>query len=279
MSDSDDEPQCKLYTVKSKGNKKSRKIFQDDEDLTLVPPHILKIMQQVEDKKKRRKQETEDKKPDSTMILRNMMGMMRNKVCLDEAGQEERAERENDTAKISNARDIFKQKEAMEKMPEEQKLGKPEKHKRVDVNVDFMNEGRNRAEELRQARLREMAAMKSARESAMDEEEMWNSKNKQKSDEIKKQRELEIDMMRMARQQALDEEEREIAQQRNQPQRAISPGLAAAKNVSVKADFLEEKDKKVVNMRLEREREIKEMKRAREMELMMEEEEEGARDM
>ena len=49
-----------------------------------------------------------------------------------------------------------------------------------------------------QARLKEMTAMRAARESNMEDEEMWN-RQKNKSDEAKRQRELEIDMMRHAR--------------------------------------------------------------------------------
>ena len=40
--------------------------------------------------------------------------------------------------------------------------------------------------------------MRAARESNMEDEEMWN-RQKNKSDEAKRQRELEIDMMRHAR--------------------------------------------------------------------------------
>jgi len=234
-------------------------------------------MQQVDEKKKIRKEKQENKKnnPDSTSILRNMMNAMRTKVALDEAGADERAERENDIAKISNAKEIFRQREAMEQLGEQPKpVAKPQKQKRVDVNVDFMTEGTNKAEMLRQARLKEMAAMRSARETAMEEEEMFNRKNKDKSDEIKKQREMEIDMMRIARQEALEEEERLNAIQRNDVKRAPSPGLQAARSGIVTRDFLEEKDRKVEQMRQERERELREMKRAREQELLQEEEEE-----
>ena len=56
---------------------------------------------------------------------------------------------------------------------------------------------------------------------------------------------------------------------RSQPQRAVSPGLAAAKGATVaQRDFMEEGDRKVEQMRMERERELREMKRAREQELL-----------
>merc|ERR550534_1718852 len=49
-----------------------------------------------------------------------------------------------------------------------------EKQKRVDVCVGFLNDNKNKAEEMRQVRLREMAAMRAAREEAMEEEERAN---------------------------------------------------------------------------------------------------------
>ena len=49
----------------------------------------------------------------------------------------------------------------------------------------------------------------------------------------------------------------------------MSPGLAAAKNATVaQRDFLEEGDRKVEQLRMDRERELREMKRAREQELL-----------
>lgn len=276
----DDQKQCKLYAVKAKGKKKRFNLKEGgegegEEDMSLVPPHIMRIMQQVEDKKKARKEAQADgKKSDSTTILRNMMGMMRTKVSLNEAGAEERADKESDMARITNARDIFKQKEAVENM-DEQKPERAEKHKRVDVSVGFLNDNQNKAEEMRQARLKEMAAMRAARENAMEEEEMFNRSNRQHDGEdIKRQRELEIDMMRHARQEALEDEERMLAVERSHPARAASPGLMAAKSVTNCRDFTEDKDRKVEQLRQERERELREMKRARELELRQEEQEE-----
>ena len=98
------------------------------------------LFQQTEEKKKMRKEAATQNKPDSTAILRNMMTMMKAKVRTmmralvrivvtmgmiisppppdhhDHHDQgvglpdEERVEKETDMAKISNARDIFKQR-------------------------------------------------------------------------------------------------------------------------------------------------------------------------
>merc|ERR1719264_2344680 len=162
-------------------------------------------------------------------------------------------------AKISNARDIFKQREAIEQDGEEAPKPRAEKQKRVDVCVGFLNDNKNKAEEMRQARLREMAPMKAANRSRHD------------GDDIKRQRELEIDMMRQARQEALEEEERRMAMERSQPARAVSPSLVAAKNVNVNRDFLDDGERKVEQLRFERERELQEMRRMREQEMEMEE--------
>merc|ERR1719400_1925329 len=177
---------------------------------------------------------------------------------------------EEERAKISNARDIFKQREAIEQEGEEAQKPRAEKQKRVDVCVGFLNDNKNKAEEMRQARLREMAAMRAAREEAMEEEERAN-RSRHDGDDIKRQRELEIDMMRQARQEALEEEERRMAMERSQPARAVSPSLVAAKNVNVNRDFLDEGERKVEQLRLERERELQEMRRMREQEMEMEE--------
>merc|ERR550525_1292939 len=242
--------------------------MDEEEDLCAVPPHIMRIMQQTEEKKKMRKEAAVQNKPDSTAILRNMMTMMKAKgVGLPD---EERVEKETDMAKISNARYIFKQREAIEQEGEEAPKPRAEKQKRVDVCVGFLNDNKNKAEEMRQARLREMAAMKAAREEAMEEEERAN-RSRHDGDDIKRQRELEIDMMRQARQEALEEEERRMAMERSQPARAVSPSLVAAKNVNVNRDFLDEGERKVEQLRLERERELQEMRRMREQEMEMEE--------
>merc|ERR550525_1637223 len=242
--------------------------MDEEEDLCAVPPHIMRIMQQTEEKKKMRKEAAVQNKPDSTAILRNMMTMMKAKgVGLPD---DERVEKETDMAKISNARDIFKQREAIEQEGDEAPKPRAEKQKRVDVCVGFLNDNKNKAEEMRQARLREMAAMKAAREEAMEEEERAN-RSRHDGDDIKRQRELEIDMMRQARQEALEEEERRMAFERSQPARAVSPSLVAAKNVNVNRDFLDEGERKVEQLRLERERELQEMRRMREQEMEMEE--------
>merc|ERR1719490_695265 len=224
----------------------------------------MRIMQMTEEKKKIRKEAAAENKPDSTAILRNMMTMMKAKgVGLPD---EERVEKETDMAKISNARDIFKQREAIEQDGEEAPKPRAEKQKRVDVCVGFLNDNKNKAEEMRQARLREMAAMRAA----MEEEERAN-RSRHDGDEIKRQRELEIDMMRQARQEALEEEERRMAMERSQPARAVSPSLVAAKNVNVNRDFLDDGERKVEQLRFERERELQEMRRMREQEMEMEE--------
>merc|ERR1719507_2445160 len=213
----------------------------------------MRIMQMTEEKKKIRKEAAAENKPDSAAILRNMMTMMKTKgVGLPD---EERVEKETDMAKISNARDIFKQREAIEQDGEEAPKPRAEKQKRVDVCVGFLNDNKNKAEEMRQARLREMAAMRAAREEAMEEEERAN-RSRHDGDDIKRQRELEIDMMRQAR---------------SQPARAVSPSLVAAKNVNVNRDFLDDGERKVEQLRFERERELQEMRRMREQEMEMEE--------
>merc|ERR1719410_638421 len=106
--------------------------------------------------------------------------------------------------------------------------------------------------------------MKAAREQALEDEEMWNRNNKDKSDEIKKQREMEIEMMRAARQQAIEEEERLEQIMKMQQTRNVSPGLEAAKNVTANREFIDDGAAKIEQMRMERIREIEQMKRARE---------------
>merc|ERR1712212_570387 len=231
-------------------------------DLGAVPPHILRIVQGVEEKRKSKNDQEKKRQQseDSISILRKMMGSVRTKCDLDTAGDEARIDKENDIAKIANARDIFKH---LETNPdgETRKGSEPQKHKRVEVNVDFMLEGQNKAEEIRRARLKEMAAMKAARENTLDEEEMWNKKNKEKSDEIKRQREMEIEMMKAARQAALEEEERQEQIARVEQKRNVSPGLEAAKNVTFNRNLVDDSSSKIEQMRLERLREIEEMKR------------------
>jgi len=234
-------------------------------DLGAVPPHILRIVQGVEEKRKSKNDQEKKRQQseDSISILRKMMGSVRTKCDLDTAGDEARIDKENDIAKIANARDIFKH---LETNPdgESNKAKEQQKHKRVEVNVDFMLEGQNKAEEIRRARLKEMAAMKAARENTLEDEEMWNKKNKEKSDEIKRQREMEIEMMKAARQAALEEEERQEQMARAEFKRNVSPGLEAAKNVNFNRNLINDSDSKIEQMRLERLREIEEMKRARE---------------
>eukprot|EP00092_Neocalanus_flemingeri_P012549 GFUD01013527.1.p1 GENE.GFUD01013527.1~~GFUD01013527.1.p1 ORF type:complete len:436 (-),score=169.08 GFUD01013527.1:279-1586(-) len=258
-----------LYTEKPKTKKhKSKAKKVEKMDLAAVPPHILRIVQGVEEKSKKKKEQDMNRgSDDSLTILRKMMGSVRTKCDLDTTGDEARMDKENDIAKIANARDIFKHLETNPN-EENQKAVKQEKHKRVEVNADFMLEGQNKAEEIRKARLKEMALMKAARERTLEDEEMWNRENKQKSDEIKRQREMEIEMMKAARQQAIEDEERLEKMPRMEHRR--SPGLEAAKNVTFSRDFVDEGANKMEQMRLERIREIEEMKRAREM--MVEEE-------
>ena len=165
MSDSEDN--CNrlpagLYTEKPKLKKSKSKVKTEEKmDLGAVPPHILRIVQGVEEKRKNKKEQEKKKQQsdDSITILRKMMGSVRTKCDLDTAGDEARIDKENDIAKIANARDIFKH---LETNPdgESAKVKEQQKHKRVEVNVDFMLEGQNKAEEIRRARLKEMAAMK-----------------------------------------------------------------------------------------------------------------------
>merc|ERR1711892_772892 len=220
-----------LYTEKPKIRKSKSKPKQTEKmDLGAVPPHIMRIMQGVEEKRKNKNEDEKKRQQsdDSITILRKMMGSVRTKCDLDTAGDEARVDKETDIAKIANARDIFKHLEANPD-GEDKKAREQEKHKRVEVNVDFMLEGQNKAEEIRKARLKEMASMKSAREQTLEDEE---KRNKEKSDESKRQRGTEIEMMKAARQQAIEEEERLDQMTRVDQRRNISPGLEAAKNIS-----------------------------------------------
>merc|ERR1711892_1453104 len=225
MSDNEDAKTLPpgLYTEKPKIKKSKSKPKQTEKmDLGAVPTHILRIMQGVEEKRKNKNEDLKKRQQsdDSITILRKMMGSVRTKCDLDTAGDEARVDKETDIAKIANARDIFKHLEANPD-GEIQKVREQEKHKRVEVNVDFMLEGQNKAEEIRKARLKEMASMKSAREQTLEDEEMWNKRNKEKSDEIKRQRETEL--MKAARQQAIEEEERLDQVTRVDQRRNISP--------------------------------------------------------
>jgi len=91
-------PKSKKKPVKSEGG----------DDLAAVPPHILRIMQQVEEKKKLRVRNEGQSAPDSVSMFKNLMQQYRTKLELDEEGDEMRQEKENDIARITNARDIFK---------------------------------------------------------------------------------------------------------------------------------------------------------------------------
>merc|ERR1711935_91394 len=245
-------PMSKKKPVKSEGG----------DDLAAVPPHILRIMQQVEEKKKLRVRNEGQSAPDSVSMFKNLMQQYRTKLELDEEGDEMRQEKENDIARITNARDIFKTLEI------DEDVSQPitsEKHKRVEVNTDFLLSGQNKAEEMRKARLKEMSAMRSAREMALEDETSRNRGQKQKADDIKRQRESEIEMMRMARQQAIEDEEREEASMKAEFKRQVSPGLEAARTVSFQQsrDPYKDSTDKIERMRAEREFEIMQMMKDR----------------
>merc|ERR1712123_475641 len=218
-------PKSKKKPVKSEGG----------DDLAAVPPHILRIMQQVEEKKKLRVRNEGQSAPDSVSMFKNLMQQYRTKLELDDEGDEMRQEKENDIARITNARDIFKTLEI------DEDVSQPitsEKHKRVEVNTDFLLSGQNKAEEMRKARLKEMSAMRSA---------------------------SEIEMMRMARQQAIEDEEREEASMKAEFKRQVSPGLEAARTVSFQQsrDPYKDSTDKIERMRAEREFEIMQMMKDR----------------
>lgn len=265
MSSRDSSPETNIFKKKLK----SKKPKPEQKDLEeAVPAHILRIVQGVDERRKLK--DVQEKKRqeslDSMAIFRKMMGSMRTKVELDTAEDEaSRVAIERDMAKIENARDIFKHLDANNGPDEQMKPAQTaEKHMRVEVKPDFLLEGQNKAETIRKERLKEMASMKAARERALEDEEMFNRENKQKSDELKRQREMEIELMRMARQEALEEEERLESICRMEQPRAISPGLMAAKNVQSNKSFADSSQDKMNQMRMERLREMEEMKRARE---------------
>merc|ERR1712013_174269 len=83
-----------------------------------------------------------------------------------------------------------------------------------------MLEGQNKAEEIRRARLKEMAAMKAARQAA------------------------------------LEEEDRQEQMARVEIKRNVSPGLEAAKNVHFNRNLINESDSNIEQIRLERLREL-----------------------
>lgn len=266
-----------LHTSASKKSGKTKKTrgkkTNEAEDLGAVPPHIMRIMETVESKQRMRIRNDGQQAPDSVSIFKNMMASVRTKVDLDEAGEEVRQDKENDIQMITNARNIFRTLET----EEDQTPQRAEKHKRVEVKPDFMLSGVNKAEEMRKNRLKEMATMRMAREQTLEEEANWNKEQKQKADAVKRQREMELEVMKMARQQAIEEEERLEQETRPDHRRQVSPGLEAAKNVMFQTrDLAEDGMNKIEKMRLEREREIEAMKRARE--LMMDEEDEERQD-
>merc|ERR1711892_986773 len=207
-------PKSKKKPVKSEGG----------DDLAAVPPHILRIMQQVEEKKKLRVRNEGQSAPDSVSMFKNL-------------------EIDEDVSQPITS----------------------EKHKRVEVNTGFLLSGQNKAEEMRKARLKEMSAMRSAREMALEDETSRNRGQKQKADDIKRQRESEIEMMRMARQQAIEDEEREEASMKAEFKRQVSPGLEAARTVSFQQsrDPYKDSTDKIERMRAEREFEIMQMMKDR----------------
>merc|ERR1719433_2583012 len=268
MSSRDSSPDENLFTKKKLKSSKSKPGQQDLEEA--VPAHILRIVQGVEERRKKKndleKKGQAGETADSMSVFRKMMGSMRTKFDLDTAEDATALiEKENDIAKISNARDIFKTLDSHESQPRQAQ--NTEKRLRVEVKPDFLLEGQNKAEVMRRERLKEMASVKAARERAMEEEEMFTN-NKQKSDEMKRQRETEIELMRMARQEALEEEERIEKMSRLEHARAVSPGLLAAKNVAVNRELPEQSQNKMELLRAERARELEEMRRARDVEEM-----------
>merc|ERR1719195_2243527 len=230
---------------------------------TAEDPEAREERRKLKDVQEKRRNESND----SMAIFRKMMGSMRTKVELDTAEDPEaRMAMERDNARIENARDIFKNMDASNGPEARQEMAAPlgEKHLRVEVKPDFLLEGQNKAEAIRKERLKEMASMKAARERAMEDEEMFSRQNQNRDNAMKRQRELEIDMMRLARQEALEEEERLESLARSEHPRALSPGLLAARNVQSSRDFVDQNQEKVERLRLERAREMEEMRRARE---------------
>jgi len=246
-------------TNEAKKSKSSKKMNKEDEEA--IPPHIRNIMEGVEKKAKNRKKEHEAKQQsskDSIALLRTMMSSVRTKYELSEAAEEERRDKEQDNNMINNARDIFKHLEHQE---EAENAPRQEKVKRVEVKPDFLLSGQNKAEEMRKERLREMTAMKIARERQMEDDDFFQERDR--GDKLRKERELEMDMMRFARQQAMEEEEEERRQEEmaSRGMKAMSPGLAAARQ-GLKMEQREEEDR-VDRQRLEREHELNALRHAR----------------
>ena len=83
--------------------------------------------------------EGEDTGRHQMLHSRKMMGSMRTKFDLDTAEDASALmEKENDIAKISNARDIFKTLDSNENQPRQSQ--NKEKHMRVEVKPDFLLE-------------------------------------------------------------------------------------------------------------------------------------------
>jgi len=253
---------------KQKQKRKSKKTKEEISEA--VPSHIINIMKSVDKKNKKKEQELKKQQSmDSISLIRNMMSSVRTKYELSEAAEEVRKDKEQDIRMISNARDIFKHLECAESEPvEKQPI---EKVKKVEVQPDFLLDGQNKAEEMRKERLKEMAAMKAARERQLEEEERLRVETKNRGDELRKQREREVEMMRMMRQQALEEEEEERIQNENEKRyvRQISPGLAAARQ-GIKPEGRSDEDR-VDRARQDRELELEEMRRARALQMQQDE--------
>jgi len=256
---------------------KKSKLSKDEEGA--IPPHILNIMKSVDKKQKHRKKEHELKKQgtqDSISLIRSMMSSVRTKCELVAAEDGERQDKEQDIAMISNARDIFKHLEHQD--AEEDQQQRVEKVKRVEVKPDFLLSGVNKAEEMRKERLREMTAMKVARERQMEEEERYQNEERDKTELLRREREREMELMRMMRQQAMEEEEEERrrVEVESRGMRPMSPGLAAARQ-GFKMEPRDNEEDRVERLRLEREREIAELRRARALQMEMEQEDPQSR--
>jgi len=250
--------------------KKEKNILENEQHMKeAIPPHILNMVKNVEEKRKNRKKEQTSKKQqslDSIALIRNMMSSVRTKYELSEAAEEVRKDKEQDIKMITNARDIFKN---LETEPEDLSLNlTKQKVKRVEVKPDFILTGQNKAEEIRKERIKEMNAMKVARERQMEDDERYRIQEKNKADEARKQREIEMEMMRLARQQVLEEEERNrVNEDRSKFVREISPGIIAAKqSFNIEPRNVTEEDK-MQQLRNERNRELNEMKMARALEM------------
>jgi len=249
--------------------KKQKKHAQQASEIKeAIPPHILNIVQGVDKKSKNRKKEQAAKKQqsmDSIALIRNMMSSVRTKYELSEAAEEVRKDKEQDSKMINNARDIFKN---LENADEPVVTNTNEKVRRIEIKPDFLLEGQNKAEQIRQERIKEMNAMKVARERQIEEEERFRMQERNQADELRKQREIEMEMMRLARQQAMEEEEQYQIEMANKKfVREISPGLAAAKQAARYEQNQREEIDNVSRMKQERENEIADLRRQRLMQL------------